>query len=62
MAYTLSYSGEQSDEALTIALNNESNILKIPSIENDIVEFHKKEMRFNGNSTQYCLYLQKWLF
>lgn len=36
MAYTLSYSGEQSDEALTIALDNESNILKIPQIESDI--------------------------
>ena len=36
MAYTLAYSGETTDEAITIALEQENNILKIPQLESDI--------------------------
>lgn len=60
MAYTLSYSGEQSDEALTIALDNESNILKIPQIESDIQTNANKITSLNNDIISLESEINKW--
>ena len=51
MSYKLSYSGETTDEAITMALEQQKNILKIPNLESDINTNANKITTLENNIT-----------